>query len=329
MATIPCPAPSAPSLVLCARPALSMPLSPLSLPLSPPAVLPSLSFFVSYLFRPTRAPFPRPCRPSLHDTAQAHNTLHLWGRAALWQHAAAPRLAQCPRTLRAARSVAGYPVTPFAAPPSWSLCPPASACTVRSNSRGSAPSLPLSLPRPPGPVLPPVCSPSLALPCPSSLVAGSPASFLSVPLPLFSRLLSLTPAPRPALARCGAIHEATLPPCCLPPLPLPGPALPLVCSFSLVLPCSPSQAPGCLVLSPCPRPRFTLPAYTSRSPTRGTSPTPSSPCRPLASWTLGLWHACRTAPACGLCPSTPALPPPPSPALLPPYPMQDTTQDTA
>ena len=199
MATIPYPAPSAPSLALCARPALSMPLTPSSLPLSAPAVLPLLPSFVSYLFRPTRAPFPRPCRPSLHDTSQAHSTLHLWGRAALWQHAAAPRLAQCPRTLRAARSVVGYPVTPFSAPPSWSLCPPASACTVRSNSRGSAPSLPLSLPRPPGPVLPLVCSPSFALPCPSSLVAGSPASFLSVPLPLFSRLLFLTPSPRPAL----------------------------------------------------------------------------------------------------------------------------------
>ena len=248
MATIPYPAPSAPSLALCARPALSMPLSPSSLPLSAPAIPPSLTSFVSYLFRPARAPSPRPSRPSLHDTTQAHSTLHLWGRAALWQHAAAPRLARCPRTLRAARSVVGYHVTPFSAPPSRSLCPPASACTVRSNSRGSAPSLPFSPPRPPGPVLSPVCSPSLALPYPSSLVAGCPASFLSVPLPLFSRLLFLSPAPRPAPARCGAIREATLPPCCPPLLPLPCPALPLVCSLSLVLPCSPSQAPGSLAL---------------------------------------------------------------------------------
>ena len=240
VATIPYPAPSAPSLALCARPALSMPLSPSSLPLSAPAVLPSLTSFVSYLFRPARAPSTRPCRPSLHDTTQAHSTLHLPGRAASWQHAAAPRLAQCPRTLRAARSVVGYHVTPFSAPPSRSLCPPASACIVRSNSRGSAPSMPFSLPQPPGPVLPPVCSPSLASPCPYSLVAGSLASFLC--------LLFLTPAPRPALARCGAIREATLPPCCPPVLPLPGPALPLVCSFSLVLPCSPSQAPGSLAL---------------------------------------------------------------------------------
>ena len=184
----------------------------------------------------------------MHDTTQAHSTLHLWGRAALWQHAAAPRLAQCPRTLRAACSVVGHNVTPFSALPSRTLCPPASASTVRSNSRGSAPSLPPSLPRTPGPVLSPVCSPSLTLPCPSSLVAGSPASFLSVPLPVFSRLLFLTSAPRPARARCGAIREATLPPCSPPLLPLLGPALPLVFAFTLVLPCPPSQAPGSLAL---------------------------------------------------------------------------------
>ena len=208
MATIPYPALSAPSLALRALPALCMPLSPSSLPLSALAVLPSLSSFVSYLFCPARAPFPRPCRPSLHDTTHAHSTLHLWGRAALWQHAAAPRLA--------ARSVVGYHVTPFSAPPSRSLCPPASACTVRSNSPGSAPSLPLSLPRPPGPVLPPVCSPSLTLPCPSSLVVCS-----------FSLVLPCPPSQaRGSLALCllvpvlalpslhthrGAIREAPLP----------------------------------------------------------------------------------------------------------------------
>ena len=154
--------------------------------------------------------FPRPCRPSMHDTTQAHSTLHLWGRAALWQHAAAPCLAQCPRALRAARSVVGHHVAPFSALPSLTLCPPASASTVRSNSRGSAPSLPPSLPRPPGPVLPPVCSPSLTLPCPSSLLAGPPASCLSVPL------LPLSPRRAP----CRAMHKAALPP--LSPLLPPG-----------------------------------------------------------------------------------------------------------
>ena len=213
---------------------------------------------------------------------------------------------------------------------------------------------------------------------------------------LFSRLLFLTSALRPTRARCGAIREATLPPCSPPLLPLPGPALPLVCSFSLVLPCPPSQAPVSLALclpvsvfplpprrtlcgairvaslplslhlsapwcpgprasgthvalhppvafflsalsarppssslAPLPRPLGPWPsvslspsslyrlAYTSRSNTRGIPPTPSSPCRPLVPRSLGLWHARRTAPACGLCPSTPALPPPPSPAPFP------------
>ena len=120
---------------------------------------------------------------------------------------------------------------------------------------------------------------------------------------------------RPARARCGAIRVAALP-LCPPSLPRPpGPVLPPVCSPSLVLPCPPSHAPG--PLSPCPRPPFTPLTYTSRSNTRGIPPTPSSPCRPLVPWSLGLWHARRTAPACGLCPSTPALPPPPSPALFP------------
>ena len=127
----------------------------------------------------------------------------------------------------------------------------------------------------------------------------------------FSGLLFLTSAPRPARARCEAIREATLPPCSPPLLPLPGPALPLVCSFSLVLPCPPSQAPGslalCLLVPVLPLP----PRHTLRGAIR------EAPCRPLVPWSLGLWHARRTAPACGLCPSTPALPPPPSPALFP------------
>ena len=107
----------------------------------------------------------------------AHCTFR--GRAALWQHAAAPRLAQCPRALRAARSVVGHLVAPFSALPSPTLCPPASASTVRSNSRGSAPPLPPSLPRPPGPVLPPVCSPRSPCPAPRPWLQG-----LRPPVPL-------------------------------------------------------------------------------------------------------------------------------------------------
>ena len=212
----------------------------------------------------------------------------------------------------------GHHVTPFSALPSRTLCPPASASTVRSNSRGSAPSLPASLPRPPGPVLPPVCSPSLALLCPSSLVAGSPASFLSVPLPLFSRLLLLTSAPRPARARCGVIREATLPPCSPPLLPLPGPALPLVCSFSLVLPCPPSQAPGslalCLLVPVLPLP----PRHTHRGAIREASlPLPlhlAAPWRP-GPWACGT-HVALHPPAAFVPLRPPCLPLPPLPFSL-------------
>ena len=177
----------------------------------------------------------------MHDTTQAHSTLHLWGWAALWQHAAAPRLAQCPRALRVARSVVGHLVAPFSAPSSLTLCPRACASTVRCNSRGSAPSLPPSLPRPPGPVLPPVCSPSLTLPCPSSLVAGSPASCLSVPL------LPLSPRRAP----CRAMREATLP----LPLSLAAPWRPelLVCGTHFV-PHTILLGAGCLAAAARPGP---------------------------------------------------------------------------
>ena len=177
----------------------------------------------------------------MHDTTQAHSTLHLWGRAALWQHAAAPRLAQCPRALRAAGSVVGHLVAPFSALPSPTLCPPACASTVRSNSRGSAPPLPPSLPRPPGPVLPPVCSPWLTLPCPSSLVAGSPASCLPVPL------LPLSPRRAP----CRAMRKATLP----LPLSLAAPWCPelLVCGTHFVPHTIPPGA-GCLAAAARPGP---------------------------------------------------------------------------
>ena len=61
----------------------------------------------------------------------------------------------------------------------------------------------------------------------------------------------------------------------LAPWPCPAPCL-------LALPCPlVPPFPGPLVPGPrglCPRPPFTLPAYTSRSNTRGTPPTPPSPC---------------------------------------------------
>ena len=126
--------------------------------------------------------------------------------------------------------------TPCRALPSLPLCPPASTSTMRSNSRGSAPSLP---------------SPS-----------------------------ALAPWPRPA-------------PCLLA---LPRPLLP--------------PSPGPLVpgpLCPCPRPLVGLPAYTSRSNSRGTRPTPPPRCRSLAPW----FRPHRPA-ACGLL-LPPYLPLPPLP----------------
>ena len=175
---------------LCAHDAEQCAVPPLpfsTLPLSAPAFRPSHVSCVSYLFRPARALFPRPRLPSLHDTTQARCTRHLWGRAALWQHAAALRLVQCPRALRAARSVVGHLFVPapclllqaaaaynahtlvceqhapFPALPSLTLCPPASASTVRSNLRGNTPSLP-----------PPLCPGPLALSCPLSARPPSP-----------------------------------------------------------------------------------------------------------------------------------------------------------
>ena len=135
---------------------------------------------------------------------------------------------------------------PFPSLPPLTLCPPASASTVRSNLRGNPP--------PPPP--------------------------LSVPAPW--------PCPAPCL------------------LVLPHPPLPLV--------------PGCRVsglLSLCPRPPSTPPACTVQSNVRGNPPTPYFSFCPLVSWSFGKLHARCTAPACGLFPSTPALPPSPSPALFP------------
>ena len=190
------------------------------------------------------------------------------------------------------------------------------------------------------PLCPPLCPGPLALSCPC-LLALSRLALPLVPGCRVSGLLSLCPSPSvlspplpylrpPASASTVRSNSRGNPPSLLPPsAPAPWPT-PASCVFLLprppLLPFPGPWVPG--PLSPCPRPLFTPPACTSRSNTRGIPPTPSSPCRPLAPWSLDLWHARRTAPACGLCPSTPALPPPPSPALFPLYPTQDTTQDT-
>ena len=225
----------------------------------------------------------------MHDTTQAHSTLHLWGRAALWQHAAAPRLAQCPRTLRAARSVVGHLVTPFSALPSRTLCPPAS--TVRSNSRGSAPSLP--------PLYAPAPSPCPA-PC---LLALSHLALPLVPGCRVSGLLSLCPSPSvlspplpylrpPASASTVRSNSRGNPPSLLPPsAPTPWPS-PAPCVLVLPrppLPPFPSPwVPG--PLSPCPRPPFT-PRHTLRGAIREASL--PLPLHLAAPWCPGPW-ACGT-----------------------------------
>ena len=160
-----------------------------------------------------------------------------------------------------------------------------------------------------------------APPCPlplriagGSLGGGAPLSFRPM-LALLCRRGTPPALPcflcpsvlRPARAQCGAIRVAALPLC---PLSLPwllGPVLPPVCSPSLVLSCLLGPlvtGPRC----PCPRPLFTLPAYTSQSNSRGTPPTPPPPCRSLAPW----FRPHRPA-ACGpLLPPYLPLPPLPS-----------------
>ena len=117
-------------------------------------------------------------------------------------------------------------------------------------------------------------------------------------------------------SRCSA---PSLPPLsALAPWPCPAP-----CLLALPRPHVP-PFPGPLVPGPrclCPRPPFTLPAYTSRSNTRGTPPTPPSPCRSQAPWFRPHQPA-----ACGplLPPYLPLRPLPFSLSTLTLY----TTQDT-
>ena len=135
---------------------------------------------------------------------------------------------------------------------------------------------------------------------------------------LFSRLLFLTSALWPARARCGAIREATLPPCSPPLLPLLGPALPLVCPFSLVLPCPPSQAPVSLALCP-PVSVFPLPPRHTLSGAIHVASLPLSlrlsALRCPGPWASGTHVALH--PPVAFFPLCPPCPPPPLPALCP------------
>ena len=133
--------------------------------------------------------------------SQAHTWPSLYD-SALRQRAAALRLVQCPRALRAARSVVGHlcasaPRLLLHAAVARPLPCPAFSAPLPSGQRvynvgqyALQRSLfcPFSLPWPLGPVLPPVCSPSLVLMCPPSQVPWSLALGVSVPvLPLPSR----------------------------------------------------------------------------------------------------------------------------------------------
>ena len=160
-----------------------------------------------------------------------------------------------------------------------------------------------------------------------SLGCGAPFCFCPTLAPSCRRG---TPSSLPCLLCPSALRPASTMRCnsrgsapSLPPLSAlaPGPC-PAPCLLALPrphlppFPCPLVPSPRCL----CPRPPFTLPAYTSRSNTRGTPPSPPSPCRSLVPW----FRPHRPA-AFG-----PLLPPylPPPPALSPLYTSQDTTQDT-
>ena len=328
-ATIPYPAPAAPSFALCARLTLSMPLSPSSLPLS---ALASAGRSNSRSNPPSLPPLSAPV---------------------LWP-SPAPRVRVPPRP----------PSLPFPGP--WvfvPLCPcPRPRCTFRathlSRSLFSLPPpgalasrlvarRPLRTPLRPSSLFARHASPSL--PCPVSplplavLCRQVARTHLALVVCLYAAL-RLVQCPRVLRAArsvvghlCASaprplLHAAVArpPPCpafsaplpsgqrehiapSLPPLSVLAPwPCPAPCLLALPRPPAP-PFPGPLVPGPrclCPRLPFTLPAYIPRSNTRGTPPAPPALCRSLAPWFC--LH-------CSPRPSTPALPPPPSPALAPLY----------
>ena len=204
-------------------------------PLRPPCLpLPPLPFYLSIPRRTLRRTLCRQVArmsqartwPSLHDATQ--DTAPLGVDRFVAARRGAPPCTLPPRTAGGSLGCgAPFYFCPTFAPscrrgtPSFLPCLVCSSALRPAQARCGAirdaalPLCPLSLPRPPGPVLLPVCSPSLVLPCPPSQVPWSLALCLSVPvLPLPSRHTLR-----------GAIREAPL------PLPLhlaapwcPGPA---------------------------------------------------------------------------------------------------------
>ena len=213
MATIPYPAPSAPSLALCARmvqskaqslPCLSRPslsLLRLSGLHSPPKCPTSFALPVPsslVLAGPRRMTLRRhaahctfggglPCgntprRPALSSApARCGRLARLWGTFLFLSHV---------------RSFMPPWHAPFPALPSLTLCPPASASTMRSNSRGSAPSLPL-------------LSASAPWPCPAPCLLALPHLALPlVPGCRVSGLLSRCPLPPSIPSACTVQSNA-------------------------------------------------------------------------------------------------------------------------
>ena len=177
MATIPYPAPSAPSLALCRR------LAQCNAQSLPCLARPSLSLLrLSGLRSPPKCPtsFALPVPSSLVLAGPRCMTLrrtpHLWGRTALWQHATAPRLVQCPRAPRAARSVVGHlfalvPRSPFHAAVARPLLCPSISDPLPSRQREHDAE---EFARQRFLSAPPLCPGPLALSCPLSARPPSP-----------------------------------------------------------------------------------------------------------------------------------------------------------
>ena len=295
LATIPYPAPAAPSVALCARLTLRLPVSPSSLPLS---ALASAGPFVPL----SPCPRPRCTLPATHLSlslsplpppgALASRLVARWSLrtplrpSSLFARLASPSL-PCP--------VSPLPLAGHCVGKSHARTWPSLYVSTLRSALSGAPAycgrlarlwgtfvlLPHAHPfMPPWHALVPAL-PSLPLRPPASastLRSNSRGSALSLP-PL--SVLAPWPCPAPCLLALPRPHVP----------PFPGPLVP---------------GPQCL----CPRLPFTLPACISRSNTRGTPPTPPSPCRSLVPW-FCLHRSPR--------PSSPALPPPPSPALAPLY----------
>ena len=234
MATIPYPASSAPSLALCARtvqrnaqslPCLSRPSpsllrlsglrTPLTCPTSfalpvPSSLVPAGPRCMTLRWHAALCTFggglpcgSTPRRPALSSApARCERLVRLWGTFLFLPHV---RSYKPPwHTMRIHWSASS---TPPSLP--CYLCPSAlQPARARCGSICEAALLlcPPSLPWPPSLVLPPFCSPSLNLPCPSSLVAGSLASCLSFPF------LPLSPRRVPCRAMCDPPTPSL--PCC-------------------------------------------------------------------------------------------------------------------